>query len=110
MFRHYTNTAWFFSVLIAAFIFSLSLAGVAAAQGNTSLGTGALQHMARSTHGASTGQRRSHSPSWPAASRCAFTVVTLLCFGYAPYHMCPDRGDVHNAHHCRGDKLALSRS
>src|SRR6516225_3096607 len=33
-----------FSVLIAALIFSLSLAGVAAAQANTSLGTGALQH------------------------------------------------------------------
>ena len=44
MFRHSTNTAWFFSVLIAALIFSLCLAGVAAAQGNTSLGTGALQH------------------------------------------------------------------
>ena len=43
MFRHSINTASFFSVLIAALIFSLSLAGVAAAQGNTSLGTGALQ-------------------------------------------------------------------
>ena len=42
MFRHSTNTASFFSVLIAALIFSLSLAGVAAAQTNTSLGTGAL--------------------------------------------------------------------
>src|SRR6516165_241857 len=44
MFRDSTNTASFFSVLIAALIFSLCLAGVAAAQGNTSLGTGALQH------------------------------------------------------------------
>ena len=44
MFRHSINTASFFSVLMAALIFSLSLAGVAAAQGNTSLGTGALQH------------------------------------------------------------------
>jgi Tfp pilus assembly protein PilV len=44
MFSHSTNTAWFFPVLIAALIFSLSLAGVAAAQGNTSLGTGALQN------------------------------------------------------------------
>jgi trimeric autotransporter adhesin len=51
MFSHSTNTASFFSVLIAALIFSLSLAGVAAAQGtgslaqgNTSLGTGALQN------------------------------------------------------------------
>jgi hypothetical protein len=30
--------------LVAAVIFSLSLAGVAASQGNTSLGTGALQN------------------------------------------------------------------
>jgi Tfp pilus assembly protein PilV len=44
MIHHTTNTASFFSVLIAAFIFSLSLTGVAAAQGNTSLGTGALQN------------------------------------------------------------------
>src|SRR6516164_7157796 len=44
MFRHSTNTAWFFSVLIPALIFSICLAGVAAAQGNTSLGTGALQN------------------------------------------------------------------
>jgi hypothetical protein len=43
MFSHSTNMAWFFSVLIAALIFSLSLAGVAWAQGNTSFGTGALQ-------------------------------------------------------------------
>ncbi len=44
MFNHSTNTAWFFSVLMAALIFSLSLAGVAWAQGNTILGTGALQN------------------------------------------------------------------
>jgi trimeric autotransporter adhesin len=42
MFRHSTNTASFFSVLIAALIFSLSLAEVAPAQTNTSLGTNAL--------------------------------------------------------------------
>ena len=42
MFRHPTNTASFFTVLIAVLIFSLSLVGVAAAQTNTSLGTGAL--------------------------------------------------------------------
>jgi hypothetical protein len=42
MFRHSTNTVSFFSVLMAALIFSLSLAGVAAAQTNTSLGAGAL--------------------------------------------------------------------
>ena len=45
MFRHSTNTASFLSVVIAVLMFSLSLAGVAAAQqGNTSLGTGALQN------------------------------------------------------------------
>ena len=43
MFCHSTNTISFFCVLIADLIFSLSLAGIAAAQGNTSLGTGALQ-------------------------------------------------------------------
>ena len=42
MFRH--STARFFSVLIVAPILSLSLAGVAAAQTNTSLGAGALQN------------------------------------------------------------------
>jgi hypothetical protein len=41
MFRHSTNTASFFSVLMAAPIFSLSLVGVAVGQG--SLGIGALQ-------------------------------------------------------------------
>ena len=41
MFSHSINTA-----LIAALIFSLSLAGAAAAQSNTSLGTGALQNNA----------------------------------------------------------------
>ena len=44
MFRYSTNTASFFSVLMAALIFSLSLAGFASAQGNTSLGTSALQN------------------------------------------------------------------
>jgi trimeric autotransporter adhesin len=43
MLSHSTNTASFFSVLMAALIFSLTLAGVSWAQGNTSLGTGALQ-------------------------------------------------------------------
>ena len=43
MFCHSTNTASFFCVLIAGLIFSLFLAGVAAAQSNTSLGAGALQ-------------------------------------------------------------------
>ena len=41
MFSH-SNTARFFSVLIAALICSLSLTGVAVAQFNTGLGTGAL--------------------------------------------------------------------
>ena len=44
MFQHSSNTASFFSVLIVALIFSLGLAGIAAAQGNTSLGTGVLQN------------------------------------------------------------------
>jgi trimeric autotransporter adhesin len=43
MFHHSSSTAPFFSVLIAALVFLLSLAGVAAAQFNTSLGAGALQ-------------------------------------------------------------------
>jgi trimeric autotransporter adhesin len=43
MLRHSTNTASCFAVLITALIFSLCLAGVAAAQNNTSLGIGALQ-------------------------------------------------------------------
>jgi hypothetical protein len=42
MLRHSTDTASFFSVLIAALIFSLSLVGVAVAQFKTGLGTGAL--------------------------------------------------------------------
>ena len=44
MFSHSTTTASFFSVLIAVLILWLSLAGVVAAQTNTSLGTGALQN------------------------------------------------------------------
>jgi trimeric autotransporter adhesin len=43
MFSHSTNSASFFPVLVAALIFLLYLAGIAVAQGNTSLGTGALQ-------------------------------------------------------------------
>jgi hypothetical protein len=44
MYRHSTHMASCFSVLIAALIFSLCLAGVAAAQGNTRLGDFALQN------------------------------------------------------------------
>ena len=43
MFLHSTNTASVFSVFFAALIFSLSLGGVAAAQGNAKLGSGALK-------------------------------------------------------------------
>jgi predicted amidohydrolase YtcJ len=50
MFCHSTNTASFFSGLMAALIFSLSLAGVASAQGDTSFGTGALQKNARGSY------------------------------------------------------------
>ena len=42
MFQHSTNAGSLFSALTGALIFSLSLAGVAAAQTNTSLGTNAL--------------------------------------------------------------------
>ena len=45
MFSHSINTA-----LITALIFSLSLAGAAAAQSNTSLGTGALQNNATGSY------------------------------------------------------------
>ena len=55
MFCHSTNTASFFSVLMAALIFSLSLAGVAAAQGNTSLGTGALQNNTTGSYNTASG-------------------------------------------------------
>ena len=55
MFRHSTNTASFFSVLIVALIFSLSLAGVAAAQTNTSLGTDALSATPRAVNNTAIG-------------------------------------------------------
>src|SRR5262245_20472538 len=42
MFSHSTNTASFFSVLMALLVFSISLMQVAEAQGNTSLGINAL--------------------------------------------------------------------
>jgi len=42
MFRNSTNAASFFYMLIVAIIFSLSLVRLAAAQTNTSSGTGAL--------------------------------------------------------------------
>jgi Tfp pilus assembly protein PilV len=54
-FRHSTNTASFFSVLIAALIFSLSLAGVAAAQSNTNLGTGSLASNTTGANNTATG-------------------------------------------------------
>ena len=55
LFRHSTNPTSFFSVLMAALIFSLSLAGVAAAQGNTSLGTGVLQNNTTGSYNTATG-------------------------------------------------------
>ena len=42
MLHNSANTASFFSVVMAALLFSLCLVGIAAAQTNTSLGTGAL--------------------------------------------------------------------
>ena len=60
MFRHSTNTASFLSVVIAVLIFSLSLAGVAAAQqDNTSLGTGALQSNTTGSFNTAIGSMRS---------------------------------------------------
>ena len=44
MYSHCTRQASFFSLLVVALIVSSSMAAVAAAQGNTSLGTGALQN------------------------------------------------------------------
>jgi hypothetical protein len=55
MFRHSTNSASLFSVLIAALIFSLSLVAIAAAQDNTSLGTGALQSNITGQYNTATG-------------------------------------------------------
>src|SRR5262249_17505219 len=55
MFRYDTNTASFFTVLIAGLIFSRSLAGIAAAQTNTSLGTGTLQNNTTGQYNTATG-------------------------------------------------------
>ena len=61
MFRHSTNTASFLSVVIAVLMFSLSLAGVAAAQqDNTSLGTGALQNNTTGGFNTAIGSNASH--------------------------------------------------
>jgi trimeric autotransporter adhesin len=54
MFSHSTNTTSFFSFM-AALIFSLSIAGVAAAQGNTSFGTGALQNNTTGSYNTASG-------------------------------------------------------
>jgi trimeric autotransporter adhesin len=53
MFGHSNNTASFFSVLIAALIFSFSLVGVAAAQSNISLGDGLRNNTTGSNNTAS---------------------------------------------------------
>ena len=50
MHRHSTNTASFITVLMAVLIFSLSGKHGCAAQGNTSLGTGALQNNTTGSH------------------------------------------------------------
>jgi Tfp pilus assembly protein PilV len=55
MFSHATDAASLFSVLVAALIFLLSLAGVASVQGNTSFGTGALQNNATGTNNTAIG-------------------------------------------------------
>jgi len=72
MFSHSISTASFFSILLATLIFSLALAGVAAGQDNTSLGTGALQN---NTHGC-----QQHGYRWQmrffSTLRAATTAVT----------------------------------
>ena len=55
MFSHSTNTASFFAVLIATLIFSLFLARVAAAQGNTKLGDFALQNNTTGSYNTASG-------------------------------------------------------
>jgi trimeric autotransporter adhesin len=55
MYSHFTNTTSFFSVLMAALIVSFSIAGGAAAQSNTSLGTGALQNNTTGSFNTATG-------------------------------------------------------
>jgi hypothetical protein len=52
---HSTNTVWFFSIFIAALMFSPPLVRVVAAQGNTSLGTGALQNNSTGTNNTAIG-------------------------------------------------------
>jgi hypothetical protein len=81
MHRHSINTASFFSVLIAGLIFSLSLAWVAAAQGNTSLGTGALQNNTTGGENTASGVQASAeitsvslSGNRKAKARCNFRV------------------------------------
>jgi Chaperone of endosialidase len=55
MYSHFTNSTSFFSVLMAALIVSFSIAGGAAAQSNTSLGTGALQNNTTGSFNTATG-------------------------------------------------------
>ena len=76
MFSHSTNTASFFSVLIAALIFSLSLAGVAAAQGNTSLGAGALQNNTTGSYNTASGVDVSTLPTESIRSLATLRVTT----------------------------------
>jgi trimeric autotransporter adhesin len=55
MYSHFTNSTSFFSVLMAALIVSFSIPGGAAAQSNTSLGTGALQNNTTGSFNTATG-------------------------------------------------------
>ena len=55
MYSHFTNSSSFFSVLMAALIVSFSIPGGAAAQSNTSLGTGALQNNTTGSFNTATG-------------------------------------------------------
>ena len=86
MFGHSTNAPSFFSILIAALIFSLSLAGVAAAQGNTSLGTGALLATPRASYNTASGfdallSARRSPPLFTGAQEERLNIPKAGCFG-----------------------------
>ena len=77
MLRHSTNTASFFTVLMAVVIFSLSLAEVAAAQTNTSLGAGALQNNTTGTFNSALVSSRSFSTPRVVSTQPAGTMRSL---------------------------------
>ena len=76
MFRH-SNTPSFFSVLFAALIFSLSLAGIAVAQNNTSLG----DRSASEQHHGSGCHRVINSPALPGKEHVQASSLSGERFG-----------------------------